>query len=83
MLTETSSPSVIGPTPDGVPVRNPGFVPVEADGLAKLENGEGYVRLDVPREWLLVKSLLTSRDVDVEWMFCAKEIEALLEGQVH
>lgn len=65
-------------TPEGVPIQNPGFVNIAADGLAKLENGEGYVRLDVPREWLLVKELITSKDADIEWMFCSSEVEALL-----
>lgn len=65
-------------TPEGVPVRNPGFVNIAADGLAKLEGTNTFVRLDVPREWLLVKELVTSKDVDVEWMFCSREVEALL-----
>ncbi|HVU03380.1 MAG TPA: penicillin-insensitive murein endopeptidase [Polyangiaceae bacterium] len=65
-------------TPASVPVQNPGFVAMGADGLAKLENGGGYVRLDLPREWLLVKTLLEATDVDVEWMFCSREVEALL-----
>jgi penicillin-insensitive murein endopeptidase len=65
-------------TPEGVPVRNPGFVNIAADGLARLEGTNTFVRLDVPREWLLVKELLASKDVDVEWMFCSREVEALL-----
>jgi penicillin-insensitive murein endopeptidase len=65
-------------TPEGAPIQNPGFVNVGADGLAKLEDSGEYVRLDVAREWLLVKKLLTSSDADVQWMFCAKEVEALL-----
>jgi penicillin-insensitive murein endopeptidase len=36
------------------------------------------VRLDVEREWLLVKELLTSPEADVEWMFSSKEVEGLL-----
>jgi penicillin-insensitive murein DD-endopeptidase len=65
-------------TPGGAPVKNPGFVPVGTDGLAKLEDGGGYVRLDVPREWRLVKELVTSKEIDVQWMFCSHEVEALL-----
>jgi len=65
-------------TPARAPVRNPGFVNVEADGLARLENGGGYVRLDVERQWLLVRALLTSPDVDVLWMFASRDVEALL-----
>jgi len=65
-------------TPAGVPVRNPGFVNMGPDGLAKLETTGEYVRLDIEREWLLVKELLTTPEVDVEWMFSSKEVEALL-----
>lgn len=65
-------------TPGGAPMQNPGFVPVGADGLASLEVPGGYVRLDVPRQWRLVKELLTSTDIDVQWMFCSREVEALL-----
>jgi penicillin-insensitive murein endopeptidase len=65
-------------TPEGIPVRNPGFVNIGTDGLAKLEGTDGYVRLDVPREWLLVKELVTSKDADIEWMFCSQAVEALL-----
>jgi penicillin-insensitive murein endopeptidase len=65
-------------TPEGIPVRNPGFVNVAADGLARVEGTDTFVRLDVPREWLLVKELVTSKDADVLWMFCSREVEALL-----
>ena len=65
-------------TPAGAPVQNPGFVAVGPDALARLEGEESYVRLDLPRQWLLVRSLLTSTDVQVEWMFCSREVEALL-----
>jgi penicillin-insensitive murein endopeptidase len=65
-------------TPQGVPVQNPGFVNMGPDGLARLETTGEYVRLDIEREWLLVKELLTSTEADVEWMFSSKEVEALL-----
>jgi penicillin-insensitive murein endopeptidase len=65
-------------TPAGAPVQNPGFVPIGPDGLAKLEDTDGFVRLDLAREWLLVKSLLASPHVQVEWMFCSRDVEALL-----
>jgi penicillin-insensitive murein endopeptidase len=71
-------------TPGGAPIQNPGFVPIGADGLAALEDqggsrtGEGYVRLDLAREWLLLKSLLGSPRIQVEWMFCSVDVEALL-----
>jgi len=65
-------------TPGGIPIQNPGFVPVGPDGLASLEVEGGYVRLDIPREWRLVKELITSKEIDVQWMFCSLDVEALL-----
>ncbi len=63
-------------TLDGTPVRNPGFIPMGPDGLAPIEGTDTFVRLDVPREWLLVKTLLGV--TNVEWMFCSRDVEALL-----
>jgi len=65
-------------TPAGAPVLSPGFVRFEGDGLARLDNSKDYVRLDVAREWLLLRSLLTSPEVGVQFMFVCREIEALL-----
>lgn len=63
-------------TPSGAPVQNPGFIRFDADGLAELEDGS-FLRLDVPREWLLIKTLLSSSP-DVQWLFCSRAIEALI-----
>ncbi|WP_437278962.1 penicillin-insensitive murein endopeptidase [Sorangium sp. So ce375] len=76
-------------TPDGRPVRSPGFVAFGPDGLARISDGTAdpapsrpgapqYVRLDVEREWLLVKSLVRSPDAHVQWLFVARWLEALL-----
>jgi penicillin-insensitive murein endopeptidase len=65
-------------TPAGVPVSSPGFVHFEADGLALVEETNDYVRLDVEREWLLVRSLLESPEVGVQFLFASREIEGLL-----
>lgn len=65
-------------TPGGVPVQNPGFLPVGPDGLASLQVPGAYVRLDLPREWRLIKELITSKEIDVQWMFCSLDVEALL-----
>jgi penicillin-insensitive murein endopeptidase len=65
-------------TAEGVSMRNPGFLAVGADGLASVEGAGTFVRLDVPREWALVKELITSTEIDVQWMFCSREVEALL-----
>lgn len=63
-------------TPDGRPVRSPGFVNYKPDGLA-VHEGKFY-RLDVDRTWLLVKALITAPGADVQWLFIAGWLEALL-----
>jgi penicillin-insensitive murein DD-endopeptidase len=68
-------------TPSGEPVKNSGFYKFGPDGLAYIppdHGGPRYVRLDVPREWLLVKSLMTSPEANVQWMFISAPLEALL-----
>lgn len=62
--------------PAGAPVRSPGFIRVGSDGLAEI--GNEYLRLDVEREWLLLKGLLTSERVDVQWLFVSRDVEALI-----
>ncbi len=64
-------------TPSGAPVTSPGFVHFGSDGLAKVGD-DHYIRLDVERQWLLVKTLLGSRDTQVQWMFASRNVEALL-----
>lgn len=63
-------------TPDGRPVRAPGFIDYGPDGLAVTE-GKFY-RLDVERTWLLVKALVTAPGADIQWLFLAGWLEALL-----
>jgi penicillin-insensitive murein endopeptidase len=65
-------------TPAGAPVPSPGFIRVASDGLAEIYETQQYLRLDVPREWLLVKSLLLSNDIAVQFMFVSHDVEALL-----
>ncbi|MEI9938532.1 MAG: penicillin-insensitive murein endopeptidase [Pseudomonadota bacterium] len=65
-------------TPAGASVPSPGFVRFEGDGLARLDNSADYVRIDVDREWLLLRSLLTSPEIGVQFMFVCHEVEALL-----
>ncbi|MCC6647768.1 MAG: penicillin-insensitive murein endopeptidase [Polyangiaceae bacterium] len=65
-------------TPAGVPLLAPGFVKVGPDGLAEAAVPGGFVRLDVPRTWALAKALLGSPHADVEWLFVAEWVEALL-----
>jgi penicillin-insensitive murein DD-endopeptidase len=65
-------------TPAGASVPSPGFVRFEGDGLARVDGSTDYVRLDVDRQWLLLRSLLTSPEIGVQFMFVCREIEALL-----
>jgi penicillin-insensitive murein endopeptidase len=65
-------------TPSGAPVRSPGFVSVESDGLAKVHESDRYVRIDVPRNWALVKHLLENSEVGVQFLFASRNVEALL-----
>ncbi|HEY0467335.1 MAG TPA: penicillin-insensitive murein endopeptidase [Polyangiaceae bacterium] len=65
-------------TPAGAPVQSPGFVHFEGDGLARVDGSGDYLRIDVDREWLLLRSLLTSPEIGVQFMFVCHEVEALL-----
>jgi penicillin-insensitive murein DD-endopeptidase len=67
-------------TPSGAPLPSPGFVRVAGDGLAKVDGApeETFVRLDVERQWRLVRELLTGEDTLVQFLFMSREIEALL-----
>lgn len=64
-------------TPSGAPIRNPGFIPLGADGLAQLEGGR-FLRLDVERQWLFFKELLTDPEIDVQFLFVSRDLEALI-----
>lgn len=64
-------------TPEGAPIENAHFVQLGSDGLGRSPEG-GFVQLDVAREWLLVKSLLSSKQIDAQWMFASHAVEALL-----
>jgi penicillin-insensitive murein endopeptidase len=68
-------------TPAGEPVKSPGFFKFGPDGLAFVppdRGGPKFVRLDVPREWLLIKALLTAPEANVQWMFISAPLEALI-----
>ncbi len=67
-------------TPSGAPVPCPGFVPVGTDGIAKIHGRatDDFVALDVERQWLLVKALLTDPEATVQWIFSSRSVEALL-----
>jgi penicillin-insensitive murein endopeptidase len=67
-------------TPSGQSIPSPGFVRFQADGLAEVEadGKKTFVRIDVPREWQLVKALVTSQEANVQWLFCAHWLEAMI-----
>jgi penicillin-insensitive murein endopeptidase len=68
-------------TPAGEPVQSPGFVRYGSDGLAAVPGATGdpdYLRLDVAREWLLVRALMMSARANVQWLFISSPLEALL-----
>lgn len=65
-------------TPRGARVTAPGFIRVEADGLALVPDTGELLRLDVELEWRLVRALLTSPDVGVQFLFVSRTVEALL-----
>lgn len=65
-------------TPDGRSVENPGFLNFGHDGLAYHKAEREYVRLDVERTWLLVKALVSDEQAQVQYLFVAEWLEALV-----
>lgn len=64
-------------SPEGVPIESPGFVALGPDGFVKLEDGR-YLRLDVERQWLLIRALLTDPELRVQFLFICRDLEALI-----
>jgi penicillin-insensitive murein endopeptidase len=64
-------------TIEGIPIPNPAFVNIGADGLGVSETGH-FVRFDVDREWLLIRGIVSSKDAHVQWIFISRVLEALL-----
>jgi len=65
-------------TLEGAPAESPGFIHVGSDGLAWDEKGKRFLRFDVERTWLLVKTLVEDPDARIQWVFVNRNIEALL-----
>jgi penicillin-insensitive murein DD-endopeptidase len=65
-------------TVEGATVPAPGFIKVGADGLAWAPAAKRYLRLDVPRQWLLVRSLAAHTEFRIQWIFVHRNIKALL-----
>lgn len=62
----------------GASVESPGFISVGADGLAWDRKGKRWLRLDVERQWLLVKALVEDEQALVQWIFVHRNVEAIL-----
>jgi penicillin-insensitive murein endopeptidase len=62
---------------EAIPVTSPGFIHFGADGLSRLSSGT-YVALDVHRNWLVARALLTDPTIDVQWLFVSRDVEAFL-----
>lgn len=65
-------------TPQGAPVESPGFVHVGNDGLAWDDKGKRFLRFDVERQWLLVKTLVEDPEARIQWVFASRNVRALL-----
>jgi len=62
-------------TPRGVPVKNGGFFALGEDGFVPFPDGQ-YGVIDLPRQWLLIKTLLEDQEVDVQFLFISRALEA-------
>jgi penicillin-insensitive murein endopeptidase len=62
----------------GAPVHSPGFIHFGADGIARDEKHERWLRLDVEREWLLVKALVEDPQARIQWIFISDVVQAML-----
>lgn len=65
-------------TLEGAPVESPGFIHVGNDGLAWDEKGSRFLRFDVERQWLLVKTLVEDPEARIQWVFASRNVRALL-----
>lgn len=65
-------------TPAGAPLRSPGFVRYEGDGLALVPGSGEYVRIDLERNWLLIKKLVDDPELGVQFLFVSRPLEALI-----
>jgi penicillin-insensitive murein DD-endopeptidase len=64
--------------PDGRPIVNTGFHRFGKDGIAAVDDDRTFVRIDVDRTWLLVKSLVSDDEAQIQWLFVARWLEAML-----
>jgi penicillin-insensitive murein endopeptidase len=62
----------------GAPIESPGFLKVDADGLAEDEAGKRTLRFDVDRGWSFVRAALRGDNGHVQWIFCSRPVRARL-----
>lgn len=62
-------------SPRGIPMDNPGFFPLGADGLVRFPD-DRYAMIDLPRQWLFFRTLLTDEEIDVQFLFMSRDLEA-------
>jgi len=65
-------------TLDGAPVSTHGFLHAGPDGLAWDEANKRFLRIDLEREWILVRTLLTDDEARVQWIFVHDNVKAML-----
>lgn len=65
-------------TLEGVSVRSPGFVHFRADGLGYSTESKRWLRFDVERQWIFLKSLLEDPEARIQWAFFHNQLEHLL-----
>ncbi|MDB4936041.1 MAG: hypothetical protein JWP87_3013 [Labilithrix sp.] len=65
-------------TLEGAPITSTSFVHVGNDGLAWDDADKRFLRFDVEREWLLVKTLVEDPEARVQWLFVSTPVEAML-----
>lgn len=65
-------------TLDGAPIESPGFIGVGRDGLAIDAKTGRFYRIDLEREWLLVRTLLEDDDARIQWIFVSKPLRTML-----
>ncbi len=63
-------------TPQGTPIRNPGFFQFGPDGLAS--SPSGYLLFDVARQWRFIKALLEDPEARIQWIFISAPLRAHL-----
>jgi penicillin-insensitive murein endopeptidase len=65
-------------TLEGAPVDSPGFIHFGADGIARDEKHQRWLRFDVEREWLFIKALVEDPTSRVQWIFISDVVHAML-----